>query len=174
MFGKILYISDSMAYVQNLAGSNVQADLMNMHVIFESNGERILGEITEVNSSEIKIRFLGEYQGNRFLNGVMFGTLNKVLYKNWYTNEKNLTITFDTLYGSYKYKIFSIYIIPTTTDYLTTNFDSNEEKLNFIKLIKDRSIYDFNVNLDENTKILTLSTCQSDTSRLVVHAYLVN
>ena len=54
MFGKILYISDSMAYVQNLAGSNVQADLMNMHVIFESNGERILGEITEVNSSEIK------------------------------------------------------------------------------------------------------------------------
>ena len=71
MFGKILYISDSMAYVQNLAGSNVQADLMNMHVIFESNGERILGEITEVNSSEIKIRFLGEYQGNRFLNGVL-------------------------------------------------------------------------------------------------------
>ena len=59
MFGKILYISDSMAYVQNLAGSNVQADLMNMHVIFESNGERILGEITEVNSSEIKIRFFG-------------------------------------------------------------------------------------------------------------------
>ena len=104
----------------------------------------------------------------------MFVTLNKVLYKNWYTNEKNLTITFDTLYGSYKYKIFSIYIIPTTTDYLTTNFENNEEKLNFIKLIKDRSIYDFNVNLDESTKILTLSTCQSDTSRLVVHAYLVN
>ena len=114
------------------------------------------------------------YGHNRFLNGVMFGTLNKVLYKNWYTNEKNLTITFDTLYGSYKYKIFSIYIIPTTTDYLTTNFKSNEEKLNFIKLIKDRSIYDFNVSLDENAKILTLSTCQSDTSRLVVHAYLVN
>ena len=114
------------------------------------------------------------YGHNRFLNGVMFGTLNKVLYKNWYTNEKNQTITFDTLYGSYKYKIFSIYIIPTTTDYLTTNFENNEEKLNFIKLIKDRSIYDFNVNLDENTKILTLSTCQSDTSRLVVHAYLVN
>lgn len=95
------------------------------------------------------------YGHNRFLNGVMFGTLNKVLYKNWYTNEENQTITFDTLYGSYKYKIFSIYIIPTTTDYLTINFENNEEKLNFIKLIKDRSIYDFNVNLDENTKILT-------------------
>ena len=114
------------------------------------------------------------YGHNRFLNGVMFGTLNKVLYKNWYTNEDNLTITFDTLYGSYKYKIFSIYIIPTTTDYLTTNFESNEEKKQFIDLIKNRSIYDFNANLDENTKILTLSTCQSDTSRLVVHAYLEN
>ena len=43
MFGKILYISDSMAYVQNLAGSNVQGDLMIMHVIFVSNCERILG-----------------------------------------------------------------------------------------------------------------------------------
>ena len=50
----------------------------------------------------------------------------------------------------------------------------SKEKLDFIKLIKDRSIYDFNVSLDENTKILTLSTCQSDTSRLVVHAYLEN
>ena len=32
-------------------------------------------------------------------------------------------------------KIFSIYIIPTTTDYLTTNFENNVEKLYFIKLI---------------------------------------
>lgn len=71
MFGKILYISDSMAYVQNLTGGNATADLMNLHVIFESNGERILGEITEINADQIKIRFLGEYQGNRFLNGVL-------------------------------------------------------------------------------------------------------
>ena len=36
-----------------------------------------------------------------------------------------------------------------------------------------RSIYDFNVDIDENTKVLTLSTCQSDTTRLVLHAALV-
>ena len=71
MFGKILYISDSMAFVQNISGGNIAADLMNLHVIFESNGERILGEITEINSDQIKIRFLGEYQGNRFINGVL-------------------------------------------------------------------------------------------------------
>lgn len=71
MFGKILYISDSMAFVQNTSGGNIAADLMNLHVIFESNGERILGEITEINSDQIKIRFLGEYQGNRFINGVL-------------------------------------------------------------------------------------------------------
>ena len=73
MFGKILYISDSMAFVQNTSGGNIAADLMNLHVIFESNGERILGEITEINSDQIKIRFLGEYQGNRFINGVLRG-----------------------------------------------------------------------------------------------------
>lgn len=113
------------------------------------------------------------YGHNRYLNGVMFGTLNKTLYKNWYTNKENQIIKFDTLYGSYQYKIFSIYIIPTTSDYLETNFDNSKDKINFLNMLKDRSIYDFNITLNENSKIITLSTCQSDTTRLVLHAVLI-
>lgn len=113
------------------------------------------------------------YGHNRYLNGVMFGTLNKTLYKNWYTNKENQIIKFDTLYGSYQYKIFSIYIIPTTSDYLETNFDNSKDKINFLNILKDRSIYDFNITLNENSKIITLSTCQSDTTRLVLHAVLI-
>ena len=71
MFGKILYISDNLAHVQNLNSGNETADLMNLHVIFESNDQRILGEITELNDEIIKIRFLGEYQGKRYINGVL-------------------------------------------------------------------------------------------------------
>ena len=63
MFGKILYIGDNIARVELIQGVVIN-DIMNLHVIFESNGERILGEITEINSDQIKIRFLGEYQGN--------------------------------------------------------------------------------------------------------------
>ena len=114
------------------------------------------------------------YGHNRLINGVMFGTLNKVLYKNWYTNPENQIIRFDTLYGSYEYRIFSIYTVPTTNDYIHTSYINDKAKMEFLDLIKNRSIYDFNVDLDVDSKIITLSTCQSETSRLVVHGVLIN
>ena len=41
--------------------------------------------------------------------------------------------------------------------------------------MKERSIYDFGVDIDKDDKILTLSTCQtSGKERLVVHAILVD
>jgi len=113
------------------------------------------------------------YGHNRFINGVMFGTLNKALYKNWYLNSENQIIKYDTIYGSFEYQIFSIYIVDTTSDYLTTNFYNKENKLKFLDLIKNRSIHDFGIAIDANSKIITLSTCQSDTSRLVVHGVLI-
>ncbi len=71
MFGKIVYINDSVAHIANAGGSASSNDLMNMHIIFEDNNQRILGEITEINSDVIKVRFLGEYLGNRYVNGVL-------------------------------------------------------------------------------------------------------
>ena len=37
----------------------------------------------------------------------------------------------------------------------------------------DRSIYDFKTKVTAEDKILTLSTCYSDTERTVVHAKLI-
>ena len=71
MFGKILYISDNIAHVENKMSREVVADLMNIHVIFEAVNQRILGEVIEINDDVIKIRFLGEYQDKRYLNGVL-------------------------------------------------------------------------------------------------------
>ena len=71
MFGKILYISDNIAHVENKVGSSEVGDLMNLHVIFEGNNERILGEINEINKDIIKIKFLGEFVDKRYLNGVL-------------------------------------------------------------------------------------------------------
>ena len=61
MFGKILYISDNIAHVENKMNRDVVADLMNIHVIFEAPNQRILGEVIELNDDVIKIRFLGGY-----------------------------------------------------------------------------------------------------------------
>ena len=109
------------------------------------------------------------YAHNRYYSGVMFGTLYKVYYNSWYNNKENQIIKFDTLYGEHKWKIFSIYKIPKTSDYLQVNFNSDDEWLEFIDLIKTRS-----VNVGADDKILTLSTCSSSrNTRLVVHAVLV-
>jgi len=71
IFGRILYISDNIAHVENISKDTITADLMNIHVIFEDKEQRILGEIVELNNSEIKIRFLGEYINNKYINGVI-------------------------------------------------------------------------------------------------------
>ena len=71
IFGKILYISDNIAHVENISKGAITADLMNIHVIFEDKDQRILGEVIELNEEEIKIRFLGEYVGTRYVNGVI-------------------------------------------------------------------------------------------------------
>ena len=70
MFGKIVYIGDSEAHVENLQ-KEAAADLMNLNVIFEEQDQRILGEVFELGSEIVKIRFLGEYINNKYVNGVL-------------------------------------------------------------------------------------------------------
>ena len=111
------------------------------------------------------------YAHNRYNNGVMFGTLSNTVKKDWYNNPENQLISLDTPYESYKFKVFSIYGITVTSDYLITNFSNDTNRLDFYNMLKKRSIHNFNVPLSSNDKILTLSTC-TDHGRLVVHAVL--
>ena len=113
------------------------------------------------------------YAHNRYYSGVMFGTLQNAMRYNWYTNPDNQIITLKTLYETLHYKIFSVYKVKTTLDYLKVIFSDNDEKMEMFNTIKNRSIYDFNVDLDENDKILTLSTCADEYSKYVVHAVLL-
>ena len=111
--------------------------------------------------------------GHNIKVGIQFGSLKNVLEESWYTKEKNHIITFNTVKKNMKWQVFSVYLIPKTSDYLANTFTSKEEKLKFIKKIKDRSIYDFNVKVGANSKILTLSTCNQHVNRTVLHAVLI-
>lgn len=114
------------------------------------------------------------YGHNLSKDKLMFGNLSATLSSSWYTKASNLYITFNTIEGDMQWRIFSIYTIEATNDYLYNTFDTQEEFLEFANKIKSRSITDFGVELKENDKILTLSTCQSSgKKRLVVHAVLV-
>ena len=113
--------------------------------------------------------------GHNLANQKMFGTLRYALNSSWYTKSSNQIITFNTLYTNMKWQIFSIYKVPVTNDYLTTDFRNNDEYLEFLNMIKSRSIYDFKQELTIDDKILTLSTCSNGhDQRLVVHAKLIN
>ncbi len=112
--------------------------------------------------------------GHNLSNQKMFGTLRYVTNPSWYKKSSNQIITFNTTKENMKWQIISIYKIPVTNDYLIANFASPDKKLEFLKMVVERSIYNFNATYDENTKILTLSTCSNGSKeRLVVHAKLI-
>lgn len=103
----------------------------------------------------------------------MFGSLSKVLKSSWYSNKDNHIIRISSRSENTMWQIFSVYKIKTESYYITTDFNSDDEYMEFLDTIKKRSLYDFNTNLDKDDKILTLSTCYSDTERTVVHAKLI-
>ena len=71
MFGRILYISDNTAYIENKGADSFNGDLLNLHLIFEHDGQKILGEINEVKEDRIQINFLGEFIDGKFNNGLL-------------------------------------------------------------------------------------------------------
>lgn len=104
-------------------------------------------------------------------NGIIFGSLHDTLKKSWYGNKDNHIISFNTLYGRMQFEIFSIYITSTDFNYIVTNYNRLEDFDFFIKEIQNKSIIDFNIEVNTNDKILTLSTCiDNGINRVVVHA----
>lgn len=106
---------------------------------------------------------------------LMFTTLQNTLKENWYTNKDNQIITFNTLNQNMKWQIFSIYVADPEDNYIQTKFATTNIFLEFANAQKAKSIYDFGVEITEQDKLLTLSTCaEQGTKRLVIHAKLIN
>ena len=103
----------------------------------------------------------------------MFGSLRTVLTKNWLSNTNNYVIKISTEKENSLWQIFSTYHIPTTSDYLQTNFESDIEYQEFLDMLKNRSSYNFNTNVTSTDNILTLSSCYSNSDKMVVHAKLI-
>lgn len=106
-------------------------------------------------------------------NKTMFGTLKNVLNNGWLNNTNNYVIKISTETENSLWQIFSVYRIPTTSDYLQTNFNDETEYQNFLDMIKDRSSHNFDTNVASTDNILTLSTCYNNSDKIVVHAKLI-
>lgn len=107
------------------------------------------------------------------VNNQMFGSLRKILKSSWYNNKNNHIIKLSTPTSNQLWQVFSTYTIEPEDYYITTSFSSDEEFQEFINTIKSRSVYDYGTKINTNDNILTLSSCYSDTKRMVLHAKLI-
>ena len=107
------------------------------------------------------------------LDKAMFGSLRNILSSGWLNNSNNYVVKLSTEKENTLWQVFSVYHIPTTSDYIQTEFSSDDEFLQLITKLKDRSMFNFNTDVNSNDNILTLSTCYSDTEKVVLHAKLI-
>ncbi len=111
--------------------------------------------------------------GHGRIDKTMFGSLRNVIKSSWYSNSNNHIVKMSTEYENTLWQVFSTYKIKTTNDYLAIDFSSDEDYLNFLNMLKERSSYDYKVSLTAEDKIITLSTCNNDTEKIVLHAKLI-
>lgn len=108
------------------------------------------------------------------VNNQMFGSMRRVVKQSWYNNKNNRIITIVTPRGNQKWQVFSTYTIEPESYYITTSFKDNDEFNNFINTLKQRSVYNYGVEVNASDKILTLSSCYDDKKRMVLHAKLIS
>lgn len=107
------------------------------------------------------------------LDTTMFGSLKNILSSGWLNNTNNYVVKLSTETENTLWQVFSVYHIPTTSDYIKVHFSSNEEFTKWAKMLLDRSVHNFNTSINENDQILTLSTCYNDKEKVVLHAKLI-
>ena len=106
-------------------------------------------------------------------NNTMFGSLRSIVKSEWMNNESNYIVRLSTEYENTLWQVFSVYHIPTTSDYLQIDFSSNQEFQTFANKLLKRSYHNFNTTVSETDNILTLSTCYNKKETVVLHAKLI-
>lgn len=119
--------------------------------------------------------------GHNMSDGSIFAPLNKYKTLSGYKNAP--VVQFDTIYGTYKWKIIAAFITNADKEddndyvfpYNFTKLESDADFMKYIELLKERSLYDTGVDVIPSDKILTLSTCayDFDSARFVVVARMV-
>lgn len=109
--------------------------------------------------------------GHNMKNGSMFGDLKE--YRNASYLVDHPLVYIDLEDGTHAYEIFSCYETDSNSDTYTIGFSGEPDQYyeRFLKIIKDRSLYDTGIEVSKDNHVITLSTCtKSGVKRFVVHA----
>ena len=85
MFKEIVTISKNYAIVK--IDSVINDDLLNLNVVFEEQGKKILGEVEGIIEDEARINFLGEFHDNKFYDGIIRKPSTKAIIRIINANE---------------------------------------------------------------------------------------
>lgn len=113
--------------------------------------------------------------GHNMKDGSMFADLRKYLDKEFLA--KHPTFSYESALQNYQVEIFAVY--ETTTDfyYIETEFPNKLDFDQYLQKIKQQSLYQLNVEVTENDRIITLSTCDTakdyEKGRMVIQGKLI-
>lgn len=112
--------------------------------------------------------------GHNMRNGSMFGSLCSYKDKKFFDNHKYIYIIKSNYI--YKYEIFGNAIVDSDNPYLEVNFKNQEEFVNYINYIKSVSYFWRDIQVNKDTKLLTLSTCsyEFDNARFIIISKLIS
>ena len=106
--------------------------------------------------------------GHHMSDGLVFAELSK--YKTLDGFLESPIINYDTLYKSYKFKVYAAFITNSREqddngyifNYTVTSFGSTENFDSYIKALDERKLYTTGVDINSSDKLITLSTCTYD------------
>ena len=142
------------------------------------NGTLFFDENNQLESFKDKNRSLIVY-GHNMASGQMFAGLNKFLGS--VNNARAAaTLTMSTLYRQDQYLVFAV-ILTDESDKMKgryfntrrTNFEDDADFLDYMQQMRDRSLFDYPVEVRGTDQILVLSTCTGKTSAKVKDGRLV-
>ena len=141
------------------------------------NGALFFDKNNKLNSAEDGNKSLIVY-GHNMASGQMFAGLNKFIGS--VSNARAATeITMSTLYENNTYQVFAVLI--TDEDEVAkwyfntrrTQFTSDEDFLGFVQRLRDRSLFDYPVEVTAEDELLVLSTCTAKSTAKIKDGRLV-
>lgn len=164
MFGSVISIDDNIVILENKKGQT-EANLLNIHLAFDDNNKKVIGEIISISNTEIKILLVGEINSQGFFtSGVVkkptFATPPRIIYKSELetilgsqdiASKENLYFGHSNIYGTYK-------VSANINDFFSNHFavvgNTGSGKSCVVARILQNLFYNNDVSLPENARII--------------------
>ena len=152
-------LSNSDETLNEIVMQSTDNDYYLEHTVYhESNwrGQTFLDYRNDINNSDKLII----YGHNSNYYNLPFKILENYYNKSYYDENKYLYLQTDL--NKYKYEIFSVYVEVSDWDYYNKmKFNTKDEYYNHILKLKNKSMYDTNVSVNSDDKILIIQTCST-------------